>query len=332
MYSFFVGIDISKSHFHTSILVDGKVINLGEFANDHAGFKDLLNRLKAESTCPKNEWFICFENTGAYSKALLYWLTSQQIACREENALVISKSMGLRRGKDDIIDAGAICLYAFRHRDSLKATTLAKPAISRLKKLLSRRSFLIRHRHACKVTLRDQKVAMDPDMFQFIQAQNEQLIQVYNQQITAMERLIAETIDENPAMKTNDRLAQSVKGIGPIISAFFIAFTHNFERFENARQFACYSGVAPFPNRSGTSLRGKTKVSHLANKQIKAVLSNGANAAIAFDQELSAYYQRKRAEGKEYGTVINAVKNKLIQRVFAVIKRQTPYVPLMSYK
>jgi transposase len=261
----------------------------------------------------------------------LEWLVSQQISCREENALLISRSMGLRRGKDDKVDARDICLYAFRHRDSLKPTQLTKSAITRLKKLLSRRSFIVRQKHACQVSLKEQKVELEPALYQILSDQNDRLIELYNEQLKDIEQLIRQTIKQDPVMKKNDQLAQSVKGIGPVISAFILAYTHNFERFDNARSFACYSGIAPFPNRSGTSLKGKTRVSPLANKKIKALLSNGANSAIAFDKELKAYYQRKRAEGKEYGTVLNAVKNKLVQRVFAVIKRQTPYVPMMNY-
>ena len=331
MYSLFVGIDISKLSFHASMLSDDEVVDLGCFTNDHSGFKNLIVRLEQESSFEKSEWFICFENTGTYSKSLLEWLFSQQIACREENAMRISRSMGLRRGKDDKVDARDICLYAFRHRDNLKPTQLAKPAITRLKKLLSRRLFVVRQKHACQVSIKEQKAELDPELYQIMSDQNDRLIQLYDEQLAELEQLISQTIKEDPGMKKNDQLAQSVKGIGPVISAFILAYTHNFERFENARQFACYSGIAPFPNRSGTSLKGKTRVSPLANKQLKALLSNGANAAIAFDKELKAYYQRKRAEGKEYGTVINAVKNKLVQRVFAVIKRQTPYVPIMNY-
>lgn len=331
MYTLFVGIDISKLSFHATVLIGDNVVDLGRFTNDHTGFKKLMARLEQDSGAKKSEWFICFENTGSYSKSLLEWLISQQISCREENALLISRSMGLRRGKDDKVDARDICLYAFRHRDSLKPTQLTKPAITRLKKLLSRRSFVVRHKQACQVSLKEQKVELEPGLYKILSDQNDRLIQIYNEQLKVLEQLIGQTIKEDPVMQKNDQLAQSVKGVGPVISAFILAYTHNFERFDNARSFACYSGIAPFPNRSGTSLKGKTRVSPLANKQIKALLSNGANSAIAFDKELKAYYQRKRAEGKEYGTVLNAVKNKLVQRVFAVIKRQTPYVPMMNY-
>lgn len=331
MYSFFVGIDISKSSFQAAVLVQNNVVDLGNFSNDQTGFKHLVCRLKQETSCSKSEWFICFENTGSYSKSLLTWLVSQQISCREENALLLSRSMGLRRGKDDKIDARDICRYAFRHRDSIQPTKLTKPVISRLKKLLSRRSFIVRQKQACQVNLQNQKAELDPDLFQVFFDQNEKIKQMYEEQLAAIEELIRQTIGQDPIMKKNDELVRSVKGIGPVTSAFILAYTHNFERFDNARQFACYSGIAPFPNRSGTTLKGKSRVSPFANKQIKALLSNGANAAIAFDKELKAYYNRKRAEGKEYGTVINAVKNKLIHRAFAVVKRQSPYVPLMNY-
>ena len=69
----------------------------------------------------------------------------------------------------------------------------------------------------------------------------------------------------------------------------------------------------------------------MANKKMKSLLSNCANVAIMHDKEIRAYYERKLAEGKEKGSVINAVKNKLVHRVFAVIKRQTPYVRLHNY-
>ena len=99
--------------------------------------------------------------------------------------------------------------------------------------------------------------------------------------------------------------------------------------FLSRQPFYPFCGLtAPFENRSGTSYRGKTRVSHLANKQIKANLSNAARSAIQNDPELRLYYDRKAKEGKEHGVIMNAVKFKLITRVFAVVKRRTPFVKL----
>jgi transposase len=85
--------------------------------------------------------------------------------------------------------------------------------------------------------------------------------------------------------------------------------------------------TAPFETRSGTNYRGKTRESHLANKQIKANLSNAARSAIQNDPELRLYYDRKAKEGEGW-VIMNAEKFKLITCVFAVIKRRTPFVKI----
>ena len=132
-------------------------------------------------------------------------------------------------------------------------------------------------------------------------------------------------------MKKNFDLATSVKGIGFVIAAFMLVTTNNFTSFENGRKYACYSGIAPFENSSG-KYKGKATVNHLANKKIKALLSNRANSAYQWDPELKAYYARKAKEGKEHQLIINSIRCKLVNRVFAVVKRQTPYVNIYQQR
>jgi transposase len=120
----------------------------------------------------------------------------------------------------------------------------------------------------------------------------------------------------------------SITGIGIVNAVMLIICSNNFQGITNARSFACYCGVAPFEYSSGTSVRGKTRVSNLANKKMKANLTNAARSAVVHNNELRIYYKRKREEGKAHGTVMNAVKFKIISRAFAVIKRQTPFVKI----
>jgi len=88
---------------------------------------------------------------------------------------------------------------------------------------------------------------------------------------------------------------------------------------------ACYAGVAPFEHRSGTSVRSRTRVSHLANKPLKSLLHMAALSAMQYNKDLQAYYERKVAEGKSKMLVINAVRNKLITRIFACIRDNRKY-------
>lgn len=93
----------------------------------------------------------------------------------------------------------------------------------------------------------------------------------------------------------------------------------------NHRKFACYSGIAPFEYRSGISIRGRTRVNPMANKKMKRYLHKASLTGIKLDEELKKYYERKVAEGKNKMSVLNAVRNKLLARVFAVVNRGFVY-------
>ena len=153
-------------------------------------------------------------------------------------------------------------------------------------------------------------------------------INILTVDITQIEKEIKTVLRENLDIERNYILAKSVTGIGLVNAVMFILFTNNFSSITDARKYACYSGIAPFEHSSGTSILGKTRVSKLSNKRIKVNLTNGARSAIINDPELKLYYKRKTDEGKEHGTVMNGVKFKLITRVFATVKRGTPYVKL----
>lgn len=116
-----------------------------------------------------------------------------------------------------------------------------------------------------------------------------------------------------------------------ITAVAFLIYTQNFSAFDNGRQFACYSGVAPFEYSSGSSIHGKTKTSPLANRKMKALLSNCASVAVQHDPQLKMYYQRKVKQGKAKLSALNAVRAKLINRVFATVNRGTEYVVIPQY-
>lgn len=330
IYSFFIGSDVSKAVIDISYRLHGKPIYLGQYLNSEKGFKYFVRDLSKITDIPIGEWFICFENTGVYSKPLLNWLISEGIVCKEENALRIARSLGLRRGKNDKVDSKDICQYAFEKRDSIKPTILSKPLIIKLKKLLSRRDLLVRHKQSLSVSLTEQKGYIDVTLYETLKQGDDILLKAYENQIKVLENLIQELIKSDPEVAFNDKLAKSVIGIGNVTSAYIIAFTDNYQNFSSSRKFACYCGVAPFANQSGTKI-GKTKVSHIANKKIKSLLSNCIVSSITHDPEIALYYMRKLREGKEKGVIFNAIKNKLIHRVFSVVSRQTPYVKMMAY-
>ncbi|RZK16725.1 MAG: IS110 family transposase, partial [Flavobacterium sp.] len=107
--------------------------------------------------------------------------------------------------------------------------------------------------------------------------------------------------------------------------------SNEFKDITDPRKFACYSGVAPFEHRSGSSVRGKSRVSSLGNKAVKSLLHLAAMAAIGCNEELKDYYQRKVAEGKNKMLVLNAVRNKLIHRIFACVNQNRKYEKIYQH-
>lgn len=332
MKKFFIGSDISKSYIDVSYHNGIESVYLGQFTNDYEGFQKMIEALKECTDCPFKYWFVCFENTGVYSKPLAEYLYSRNIAYREESGLQINYSLGIKRGKNDKADSMDICQYCFEKKLSIKASEPIPVEMAKLRKLLSRRELLVRQKTALSNSLCDQKFVLKKlDLHDDFRADNKVLIDELNKQIKRLENEIEKTIAQDEVMQTNYELGKSVIGIGLVTSATFLAFTLNYSCFTDARKFSCFSGAAPFGFQSGSSIKRGNQVSHLANKKMKALLSNCVASAIQYDKELKQYYHRKLAEGKDKGVVLNAVKNKLIHRVFAVIKRQTPFVPMKTY-
>lgn len=330
MYSFFIGSDVSKDKIDVSFKHSKQIIYLGVFENNHDGFELMLKALKKYSKSELNTWLFCFENTGPFSKPLFEWLYSQGIPCIEECPIKIKRSLGLRRGKDDKADSKAICNYAFEKRESINTTTPHKPLIIKLKGFIARREQLVKIKTALSNSLKQIHLTQDQQTAQYLTTQNDKLLLEVDQQIQEIESKIQSTLNEDEEVKKNNQLIRSVIGVGPVTAAKLIAVTGNFQRFNNARKFACYSGIAPFPNSSGTVVK-RNSISHMANKEMKTLLSIGVFSAITHDPDLKIYYNRKIEEGKPKGVVRNAVKNKIIQRVFAVINRQSPYIKIMKY-
>jgi transposase len=126
-------------------------------------------------------------------------------------------------------------------------------------------------------------------------------------------------------MYKNYVLLTSIKGIGPVVATYMIAFTENFTAFDSWRQFACYSGIAPFPYESGKSIKGRTKVSTYAYKKIKSLFHMAALTSVRYTPEMKAYFDKRTEMGKNKMSTLNVVRNKIVARMFAVVKRQSAY-------
>ena len=205
-----------------------------------------------------------------------------------------------------------------------------KIGLQKLKALLTMRERFIRVCTQLEVPLNEGDGFTDPAIQKLLIASSKSAIKAMKKSIVKADQKIAEVIGQDQVLKKQFDLATSVTGVGPVIAANMIVTTNEFKCITEAKKYACYSGVAPFGNTSGTSVKGKPRVSKLANMTMKKLLNMGAVSAIQHSGELKAYYERKIEAGKKPMSVINAVRNKLISRVFACIRDQRPYEKLYN--
>lgn len=329
----FNGIDISKDNIDAGLVneKEKKRFFNHQFSNDLKGFEAMetwLLKQKVKIT----DCLFCMEHTGTYGLLLFAWLSQRGADFCVEPGLQIKHSLGMTRGKNDKVDARRIATYAMEKKAELKQYVLPSENLIRIKQLLTYRDQIVRARTSFKNSLQSHQEYQQVSSWDFVTTDIQEQITQFNERIDQVEKKIEEIIKSENDLQNNFKLATSVKGIGLVIGAFMLVSTNNFTGFENGRKYACYAGIAPFPNESGTSIKGKTKVSHLANKKIKTLLSNGANSAKSHDPEIRAYFNRKIEEGKDHKVVINAISCKLVNRVFAVVKRQTPYISTYQQK
>jgi transposase len=322
---YFLGIDVGKDKVHAAITLDGINFYDQEVENNAASIKEYFLQLKLKFSFDVNQLVVCMEHTGIYCYPLLDYLTKQRISVCVEPALRIKQSQGMQRGKNDKIDATRIAKYLFKNHTELKFWQPKREVIQKLKALLVVRERLVRAKTQFEVPIKESNDFIDKSIRQISVVNCKTTILAIRKDIKKVDAQIADLINKDLKLKSQVKLATSVTGIGVIIAANMIVSTNEFQDITTYKQYACYSGIAPFPNQSGKSLRGKNKVSHMANKKIKTLLHLGARSAIQSSPELNQYYNRKVAEGKPKLSVLNAVCNKLISRVFVCIKNERLY-------
>lgn len=323
----FIGIDISKATLDVCILSPSDIMesNYHQFSNSSKGFIQLLKWLRQKSEgIPLEDWRTCMENTGMYSLELNCFLHEKGIWQSMENALQIKRSMGVVRGKTDKADSRVIALYAYRFNDKLKPYMLPSKTLLRLKALFAQRERLVSIHSQLLVGNQSMK-GYHHNLVKDIQSQNETLLNSLALEIKSVDKALKACLQEDEDLQRKAKLIQSVPGIGQQTAVYLLIISRGMNSFATARELACYSGCAPFEHRSGASVRGKTRVHFMANRKMKMLLHMAAMNAITFNDELKAYYQRKVAVGKNPMSVLNAVRFKLICRIFSVVKRDEEF-------
>ena len=330
-YAMYVGIDVSKLKLDVSFFVDDSKKEVHHFivSNDKKGIMNLMKVVKRQKIDLDNVLF-CQENTGVYSMPLCLYFSENNLDHWVVPAIEIKRSKGIARGKNDKTDAKDIAFYAYTHAHKLVLSKLPEKDIQKLKILFTERDKVLKAIRLFDSTI-EIKSFLPNDITKVVLSTNNKILKDLKKALKEIDSKIQLVIKQNTVIKQQYQLIQSIPGVGIQTTVYLIVATKCFQSFSDWRKLACYAGVAPFEYSSGSSIRGRTKVNHMADKKMKSLLNMCALSAKKHDAQLKEYYERKIKEGKNPMLVMNNLRCKLLSRVFAVINRQTPFVNINKF-
>lgn len=327
--NFFIGIDVSKPYFDASLMAVishvKQAVKSGRFENTASGIKTFEKWLKLHKVTFNQNTLVVIENTGIYHRLLWAFCSNKHLPIHIGNAAHIKWSFGIARGKNDKIDSIRLCKYAFKEADTLKAAESLDPQLLHLKDFISARTKLLKQSTGLSLSIKELGNVSEKSHQKLIEKALKSAIDGIAKSIKNIEEQIRKIIKENSAFQRNYNLLIGIPGIGHVTAVYLIGCTANFASNPSGKQLACYAGVAPFEHSSGISIKGKTRVHRMANKELKKLLHLCALSVIQHNMEFKNYYQRKKDEGKHSMSILNAVRNKITLRIAAVIKTQQPY-------
>lgn len=320
-YEHYIGIDISKKKLDIYVIKNNKKVLYTKVANTRKRFKTLEKELKI----PLEKALFCVENTGIYNHHLLKWTAQKGHQLWVESSLAIKRSVGLARGKNDQIDAKRIAMYASMHHASSKLWEAPREVIEELEELSWARNKIKESIKQYKKPIKEIESIKGKQAAQKSLTLFQNTLKALQEDLKQIEGRMQKCVKSDKEVAHTFEILTSIPGIGPITAQAFIVSTNEFKKIKDPKKLACYAGIAPFEHTSGSSIRGKSRVSHYANKKLKSLLHMAATSVIRLPGELSDFYKRLVKRGKAKMVAINAVRRKLIHLVYACIRDDRMY-------
>jgi len=328
-FKYFIGIDVSKKTLDISVLNFDEVIYYQQITNDERSINSFLTRLKRQHI-ELSECLFCAEYTGIYNTPLQNVVTKKELNMWVEKAMQIKRSQGMQRGKNDKIDSLRIAQYALKNREELRLWHPLRKELMLLKKLVSSRKRLLSVKKQITQTFTE-KDFLSKEELKVLKRSCKHTLSAISKDIKATENQLLEIINGDSELHKLFNIIKSVDGIGMYTAIEVIITTNEFKNISEAKKYACYCGVVPFEYTSGTSLKKKARVSRMANTSVKTLLHMAALSVINMEGDLKQYYERKVKEGKNKMSVINAIRNKLVLRIFSCIRNERMYKKEYNY-
>ncbi|KAA5538028.1 IS110 family RNA-guided transposase [Adhaeribacter rhizoryzae] len=310
-----VGIDVSKDSLAICHLVEEKLQHL-ETENNPAGFQQLIKQCGTES-------LYVMEATGIYYLQLAYYLHEQGAPVVVVNPVIIKRyiQMHLGKGKSDKKDAQWIRRYGEQNQvthwqPEEMIIVECRQMEQVIEQLIKQKTMVINSLEALE---------LQPVKCQLAAKSLKQTLKTLEKQINQLEDKLLATLEK--AFAKEIKLLSSIPGIGRKTAGTLLLFAGGFRDVSNYRQLIAKAGLSPREYTSGTSIRGKVRITKMGGSLIRSKLYVCSFSAKKSNAACKALYDRLVAKGKNGKLALIAVCNKLLKQAFAIVKSGIPYRP-----
>jgi transposase len=318
-----LGLDLAKLKFNACLVrADGKLRHK-VFANTAEGFAQLSEWLAGQGA---ERVHACMEATGTYGEALATYLHEAGHAVSRVNPAAVKAyaQSHLSRTKNDRVDAALIAGFCAERRPP--AWEPPAPELRELQALVRRLDSLVEMR-----TMEENRLSSGIPVAA-VRASVEELLAHLAEQIKKTEALIRSHIDHHPGLRRQRELLDSIPGIGETTAAALLAEVPDIKQYASARQVAAFAGLVPRERQSGSSVRGRVRLSKVGNSRLRKALYFPAVTALRCSPFFQAWAEGLRQRGKSKMAVIGAAMRKLVHLAYGVLKTGRPFDPEWAQK
>lgn len=313
-----LGIDVSKLKLAVAVLLANGKYRTKTVTNNRPGFEVLWSWLEQFDSLPEH---VCLEATGPYGEDVAIFLHDQGLVVSIVNPTRIkgfAKSEGLRT-KTDQVDARLIASFCQNKKEKLQHWA-PDPVEHRELRDLTRRLEALKNMRV------QEENRLEGKLSDVVVANLTEHIQYLDKQIRQLEKAIKDHIDRHPDLRQQCDLLTTIPGIAETTSANLISELC-FSQFATARKAAAFAGLTPSDWESGTSVKGRPRLSKIGSRRLRKTLYMPAMAAIRYNPILSEFANRLERKGKKGKVIISAVMRKMIHIAFGVLRSGRPFDP-----
>jgi len=310
-----LGVDIAKKKFDVALLINGKLKHK-VFTNDEEGFEELELWLKKQGA---NHVHVCLEASSTYGDELAAYMHDAGHSVSIVNPARIKgfAQSELMRTKNDKVDAGLIARFCLAMHP--EPWTPAPPEMRQLQSLVRRVDALI--------NMRTQELHRLGTAHKAIEHSIREHVAYLDTQIDVLKRQIADLIKNDPDLKAKKDLLKSIPGIGEATIAAILAELHMFERYDSVGKVVAFIGLAPRQFISGSSIKGKPRLSKIGHARLRKALYMPSLVSIQCNPIIQVFYHRLKENGKNGKVVVCAIMRKLVHLIFGILKSGRPFDP-----